>query len=230
MKHRFLLFICVCLFLPLSSYAVKANGSGVVNATSLNVRSAPSMDAEIITTLSNGARVEVITKTSGTWYKIVSGSQTGYVHSDYLRVSRRSAAPARIVAPPQSFEGYEKGEQLVEYAKQFLGVDYLWGGMSPEGFDCSGFVCYVYEQFDVRLNRIAADQLQNGAEVGLEDIRAGDILLFHNPAYEQINHVGIYVGNGEFIHSPQTGDVVKISTIESGYYFESLVAARRVFD
>jgi len=92
-------------------------------------------------------------------------------------------------------------------------------------------VYYVYGDFGVDLYRVAKDMMQNGTEVPLDKLEPGDIVLFWNQeSYSEINHVGIYVGDGSFIHAPQTGDVVKITTLESGYYSTTIYAARRIFE
>ena len=131
----------------------------------------------------------------------------------------------------QSAEGQIKAEKVVEAAKEYLGVKYLWGGASPFGFDCSGLVYYVYGQFDVKLYRVAADQAKNGVEVNPDYLMPGDLVFFWNKEkYSEINHVGMYVGDGEFIHAPSTGDVVKISSLTESYYRKTFCKARRIFE
>ncbi|KOR24220.1 NlpC/P60 family protein [Clostridium sp. L74] len=107
------------------------------------------------------------------------------------------------------------GQDIVNYAKQFQGVPYVWGGTSPSGFDCSGFVQYVYRNAaGINLPRIDVDQMKAGTPVSRNNLQPGDLISPHP------GHIGIYIGGGNVIHSPQTGDVVKISTIESfgGFY------------
>lgn len=213
-----------------SASAAEISGQGTVNADVLNIRTQPQMDAEVKSKLMLGEKVDIVTKT-GDWYEILFEGELMYVHCDYITASRK-AAKAEPMVTTQSKSGQEKAEAVVELAKSFLGTPYQWGGESPEeGFDCSGLVFYVYGEFDVGLYRVAKDQLKNGVAVDLDALMPGDIVLFWNRAsYSEINHVGIYVGNGSFIHAPQTGDVVKITTLESGYYAKNLVAARRIFE
>lgn len=220
-----LLFI---ITLPVS--AAQINGSGKVNADNLNVRATPDMNGAILGKLPDNANVNIITKT-GEWFEISFGGSIGYVHSDYLAASRREVKEVVIPTIPQSASGEEKAQLLVDYAMEFLGVPYVWGGTSPSGFDCSGLVYYVYGKFDEKLYRVACDMLKNGTAVSFDDMKPGDIVLFWNQErYQSINHVGIYVGDGNFIHAPQTGDVVKITTLESGYYQKTLYAVRRIFN
>jgi len=114
------------------------------------------------------------------------------------------------------------GGQAVAIAMQYLGTPYVWGGASPAGFDCSGFTMYVWGQLGVGLPHNAAAQYGTGVAVPREALEPGDLVFF-----DGLGHVGIYVGNNAFIHSPHSGDVVKISTI-SGWYSDRWVGARRV--
>lgn len=219
--------------------AAEINGSGIVVASALNVREYPDMSAPVKASLMSGEHIQIITKT-GDWFEILHGGNTYYVHSDYIIDSRTSKnyqsniqqSSSSLLSSPQSEAGRQKAEAIVHLAKSFMGTPYQWGGETPqEGFDCSGLVYYVYGQFGVSLYRVAKDQIRNGVAVDLDCLMPGDIVLFWNRAsYSEINHVGIYVGGGSFIHAPQTGDVVKITTLESGYYANNLVAARRIFE
>jgi cell wall-associated NlpC family hydrolase len=106
-------------------------------------------------------------------------------------------------------------EAVIAYASKFLGVPYVWGGTTPAGFDCSGFVKYVFAHFGITLPRVAADQQKVGTYVSREDLQPGDLVFFGDPAH----HVGIYIGNGYMIHAPHTGDVVKIGPLNSDFSY-----------
>ncbi|MDQ3866984.1 MAG: NlpC/P60 family protein [Actinomycetota bacterium] len=113
---------------------------------------------------------------------------------------------------------------VVAIAMRYLGVPYRWGGASPStGFDCSGFVMYVYAQVGVSLPHNAAMQYGYGSPVSRGDLQPGDIVFFNG-----LGHNGIYVGGGSFIHSPHTGDVVKISSLSDSWYASTYVGARRL--
>jgi cell wall-associated NlpC family hydrolase len=114
------------------------------------------------------------------------------------------------------------GARVVALARRELGVPYVWGGESPAGFDCSGLVAYVYGRLGVSLPRVAADQYRAGRHVARSVLRAGDLVFF-----DGLDHVGIYIGGGRFIHAPHTGDVVRISSL-TGWYDETYVGASRV--
>jgi peptidoglycan DL-endopeptidase CwlO len=111
---------------------------------------------------------------------------------------------------------------VVGIAMQYLGIPYVYGGASPSGFDCSGFVMYVYAQVGVSLPHNAAAQYGHGTPVDRSQLQPGDLVFFNG-----LGHNGIYIGGGSFIHSPHTGDVVKISSL-SGWYASTWVGARRL--
>jgi peptidoglycan DL-endopeptidase CwlO len=124
--------------------------------------------------------------------------------------------PATFAPPPGKYGG------VVGIAMQYLGTPYVWGGASPAGFDCSGFVMYVFAQVGVSLPHNAAAQYGYGMPVSRDQLQPGDLVFFNG-----LGHDGIYIGGGQFIHSPHTGDVVKISSI-SGWYSSTWVGARRL--
>lgn len=111
---------------------------------------------------------------------------------------------------------------IVAYASNFIGTPYQWGGNGPNTFDCSGFTSYVFRHFGISLPRTAAGQQGVGTAVSKSDLKPGDLVFFGSPAF----HVGIYVGNGCYIHAPRTGDVVKISSLTSRSDYSG---ARRVY-
>jgi len=119
--------------------------------------------------------------------------------------------------PPARYTG------VVGIAMQYLGVPYVWGGMSPAGFDCSGFISYVYGQVGVSLPHHAASQYGYGVAVSRDQLAPGDLVFF-----DGLGHVGMYIGGGQFIHSPHTGDVVKISSLYDSWYASNWVGARRI--
>jgi len=106
-------------------------------------------------------------------------------------------------------------------ALRYLGVPYLWGGATPAGFDCSGLVMYVYNQLGIALPHFAAAQYGAGLPVPRDALQPGDLVFF-----DSLNHVGIYIGGGQVVHAPSTGDVVKISNLSD--WGASYVGARRI--
>jgi cell wall-associated NlpC family hydrolase len=114
-------------------------------------------------------------------------------------------------------------------AERFVGIPYRWGGDTVvEGLDCSGFVRAVYNLCGVNIPRTSAEQYRVGDEVARSELRAGD-LVFFGAATDRINHVGIYVGDGRFVHAPRRGDEIRVSSLEEKYFAERFVGARRYF-
>ena len=125
------------------------------------------------------------------------------------------------------------GEDIVAYAKKYLGTKYVLGGTSPKkGFDCSGFTKYVYNHFGYTISRTSKAQAKNGKEVAKSDLQPGDLIIFKNQSLTAIGHVGIYVGNNKIIHASEPGVGVVITSMNaSGYnYNKRYVTARRIVD
>ena len=144
-------------------------------------------------------------------------ASTGATVLDASAGTVASTQPAPVYAPPPSKYG-----GVVGIAMQYLGTPYVYGGASPSGFDCSGFVMYVFNQIGVSLPHNAAAQYGYGMPVSRDQLQPGDLVFFNG-----LGHVGIYIGGGQFIHAPHTGDVVKISSL-GGYYASNFVGARRI--
>ena len=112
---------------------------------------------------------------------------------------------------------------VVGIAMQYLGVPYVWGGAGPSGFDCSGLIMYAYGQMGVSLPHHAASQYGMGVPVSRDQLQAGDLVFFNG-----LGHAGIYIGGGQFIHAPHSGDVVKISSLSDSWYASTWFGARRI--
>ncbi|MBU3215361.1 NlpC/P60 family protein [Clostridium estertheticum] len=111
---------------------------------------------------------------------------------------------------------------IIAYASNFLGTPYLWGGTTPSGFDCSGFTQYVYAHFGISVGRTTFDQINDGVEVSRDKLQPGDLVFFGS--FANPHHMGMYIGDNNYIHAPRTGDVIKISALGRNDY----VTARRV--
>jgi peptidoglycan DL-endopeptidase CwlO len=138
---------------------------------------------------------------------------------------RRSAPPRNgggggEAAPAAS----SRGARVAQLSRRYLGIPYRWGGSSPStGFDCSGFVMYLYRKVGVSLPHNAAMQYGYGRAVSRGNLRPGDLVFFNG-----LGHVGIYLGGGRFIHAPSSGDVVKVSSLSDSWYDSRWVGARRL--
>ena len=121
----------------------------------------------------------------------------------------------------------ESGQQLLRKARSAIGTPYVRGGTTPDGFDCSGFVCWTYKSVGVQLPRTAREQSVIGQRItNVEDMRAGDIVAFRHP--RRGYHTGIYVGDGKFIHSPRKRTSVRVNSLDDPYFKNTFLGARRV--
>jgi cell wall-associated NlpC family hydrolase len=189
-----------------SSYAITASVSPL-NATNQSVTWSSS-NSSAVTVDSNGKVAAVSVGTATITAKTVDGNK-----SDTCNV---------VVLTDRT----SKGEQVVHYAENFIGTPYVWGGTSPtSGFDCSGFTQYVYAHFGIEIARNTYSQITYGYEVPKGQLQLGDLVFFGNGDIP--HHVGIYVGYGQYIHAPRTGEVVKVSPLSSRSDF---LAARRIYN
>lgn len=197
-----------------TSNVVKLNTTGIVLATKLNVRYGPSVNYWSFHKLWMGNRVKVIGQL-GSWYQIqLSDGRTGWVSKTYLKVNTRQM----------------KINTVISTAKSLIGTPYVWGGESLRegGFDCSGFTQYVFKQAGYNLNRVSRDQATQGTYVSRNNLLPGDLVFYSFQGNGVISHVGLYIGNGQMINSPKTGDTVKITNITTSYWQTRYVTARRI--
>ena len=220
-----------------------------VNSQTVNVRSAASQEASVVTQLSINTQVTVISEQNG-WAEVTFNGGNGYIASNLLsetisQTSRGSSTPRTGITDTidkqtdnsstnnnqelndssSNVSTSSKGTDVLAYAMQFVGYPYVYGGSSTSGFDCSGFTQYVYKHFGVTLNRTAAAQSSNGTAVSRSNLQPGDLVMFGSP----INHVGIYAGGGRIVHAANPSRGVTTDTINSGYYNTNYVCARRIF-
>ena len=200
----------------------------IVCDTSVNFRSQPNTSCSIIGSLYNGATVTILSSENG-WYKATYNGKTGYISVDYVTVTSGQASDSAVSKPSNSvsYNGTSaKRKAVIEYAAQFLGTPYVYGGSTPSGFDCSGFTSYVFANTVGSIPRVAQAQFDATTRVSMSELKPGDLVFFGSSA-SSISHVGIYVGDGKFIHSPHTGDVVKYDSL-SGYYSNRFQGGGRV--
>ena len=199
-------------------------GYGVVEDSSVNLRAKPDPASERLATLNLGDTAYIIGFNCG-WYKVQYNGKTGYIRSDLLALTEAPKTNSQAVVG-QAPVVNTLGDQVVSYAYNYLGTPYVWGGSSPSGFDCSGFTKYVFKQMGITLNRTAAQQLKNGTAV--TDLQPGDLVFFANTynTSAAASHVGIYIGNNQFIHAANGG--VKITSMDQEYYAARYIGARRV--
>lgn len=216
-------------FLTIQTKADAKIGYGMIKTDGphLNVRSGPGTDFDRVSALANETVVDIV-GIDGNWYKISSGDTTGYVLSDYIitvKDSGSSRGDSTAAAVTTSL-----GQQIVDYAKKFMGVKYVYGANGPNSFDCSGFTRYVYAHLGYTLNRTATDQLSNGTKVSDSgSLQPGDLVFFNNGRTSRgASHVGIYIGGGQFIHASTNAYKVQIDNLFSGYYSRVYIGGRHI--
>lgn len=200
------------------SETMDLTAQGWVDGSDVRMRAEAGTDSEIVRVTTYGESVE-IRGVDGEWYKVSAGGKTGYIRGDYVSFTEPD--------PSQAPAAGSIGEQIVAFAEQFLGTPYVWAGSSPSGFDCSGFVSYVFKNFGYTVNRTAASMYTNGVAVDKSELQIGDAVFFASSS-ESIGHVGIYIGDGEFIHSSSGCGYVTISGLDESYYSRMYVGARRI--
>lgn len=182
----------------------------------LNVRAGAGTSYEKVGTLSTGRCAKVVAVKDG-WYQI----ETGYVSADYVEeVDYETAANSG------------KGQSIADLALQYVGYSYVYGGQSPSvGFDCSGLTYYVCAQHGFSISRTASAQMQSGVPVSWDALQPGDLVFFKKPgntSSKPASHVGIYIGNRQFVHASDYGVGVIVSNLSDAYYTVGFVGARRL--
>ena len=225
-------------------------GYGNVNYSKVNMRTGPGTSYKAIGKSSQGDLAYIIGMNKQ-WYKVIWGDEICYIRSDYLTLKeapyenrasaksplffRRGAStgtPVSVNALKKS-NNYiagntsSKADKIVATAKKYIGVPYVWGGESPKGFDCSGYVQYVFKMHGISLNRTTETQYKHGSYVSKSNLKPGDLVFFQNTYRAGISHVGIYIGNGQFIHASSSKGVT-ISNLSSSYYTSHYYGARRI--
>lgn len=207
-------------------------GDGVINASDVRLRSDANTSSSILATLSKGTAVTVLTQ-SGSWYAVSYNGTNGYVSQQYVTLG--TSLPAEDTGSSStdnttsSVPSSGSGSSAVSIAYQYLGVPYVYGGASPSGFDCSGFTMYVYNQLGISLPHGATPQLKYGTYISRSELQPGDLVFFSDGSYPA-SHVGIYVGDDQFIHaSSSTGNgyCVCVSSLNTNYYSRNFVGGRR---
>lgn len=195
---------------------------GVVTAsTGLKLRKEASLISNVLTVLPYGTEVN-IDRVGQEWIRIITdGGQKGYVSAEFLSI-REGARTSR--------SNTSKGAEVIAYAKQFIGTPYVWGGTNlTSGVDCSGFVYAVMKNYGISLNRSSYAMATNGVEVAKSELQAGDLVFFNAGGDSRISHVGIYMGDGNYIHSTDGAAYgVTITSLSSDYSARTYVTARRV--
>ena len=193
-----------------------------VTTTTLYVREEPNTDCSIVTSMPMGEELEVIEQLDG-WIKVAIDSDEGYVSADYVEVNTELPTAMTMTEVRYGQGVSDVRVDLVSYACQFVGNPYVWGGTSlTKGADCSGFVLSVFANYGLSLPHSSVAQSNSGTKISSSEAQPGDLFFYGNGS--RINHVAIYIGNGQVVHasSPRTG--IKIS----GAYYRNPVKVVRI--
>lgn len=184
----------------------------IVNTETLKVREQPNTDCAVITLIPRNEELEVEEVMENGWVKFMLDDEEAYVSGEYIDVEERLETAVTLQELSYGQGISDTRVSLVQYAKQFIGNPYVWGGTSlTNGADCSGFTMSIFKKYGVSLPHHAASQAQLGTKVTLAEAQPGDLVFYAKNG--SINHVGIYIGNGQIVHasSPKTG--IKISNV-----------------
>lgn len=202
-------------------------GVGSVDASLVNLRSGPSTATTALAQLAAGEKVSIFGFNCG-WYKVRYNSVVGYIRSDLVALTEKPYENFGVTSGSTGTVDFGRttGQQLADYAKQFVGYPYVYGGSSPSGFDCSGFMQYVFAQFGYTINRTATAQLNDGVSVSYDEMQPGDIVYFGYGS--TATHVGMYIGDGQFVHAQNSSTGVVISSLSESYYASRYLCAHRI--
>ncbi|HEX9062928.1 MAG TPA: SH3 domain-containing C40 family peptidase [Clostridia bacterium] len=234
-------FAVLAVSLAVCSGAAYAARSGTITGDRVNVRSKPSTEARVLEKAEKGDSVSILDEADG-WYRVSIDGTKGWVSSSFVKLSgsksgsgskSSKAKTSTSLSSRGSSEDVPQspnGSNIVAYAKKFIGVRYVYGASSPSGFDCSGFTSYVYRHFGIYLERVAADQSRQGQHIDKSNLSPGDLVFFDtNGGHNYVNHAGIYIGGGNFIHaSSGSAHSVTISSLNDSFYENAYMTARRI--
>lgn len=208
-----------------------------VNTASIYMRKGAGTNYEVVDSLILNSSV-IVTGEINDWYQVKVSGKTGYIAKRLLSSKKTEESTTRSSEERTNNQEQtttnnvvtSKGEEVVNYAKQYLKCKYVYGASGPSTFDCSGFTMYVFKHFGISLSHSATAQSKKGTYVAKENLQPGDLVFFKDyQTMDGIGHCGIYVGDGNFIHaSSGTGYCVKLSTLLTGSYNTRYSTARRI--
>lgn len=191
----------------------KLSSSGTVTGDEVRLREGPGTSYATLGYYNSGNELTVKGKT-GNWYRVSISGKEGYMSADYVSLG--------------STQTNGTAKNIAELAKSYIGTPYVYGGASPKGFDCSGLVYYCYGQYGYSLRRGATGQFNNnGTSVSKSDLRIGD-LVFFSDSVDPIGHVGMYIGDGKFVHASSGKGCVTTNNLSDYYYKEHYAGAKRI--
>ncbi|MBQ7972717.1 MAG: C40 family peptidase [Lachnospiraceae bacterium] len=195
----------------------------VSDTDGLNVREFPNTDSEIITKVAKGEELEVSKVLDDGWVEVYLDDELVYVSADYVKIDETLGTAITMTELLYGEGVSDVRVDLCQYAKQFIGNPYVWGGTSlTNGADCSGFVLSVFKKYGVTLPHYSVSQATYGTKVSMDEIKAGDLVFYGKG--NTINHVAIYIGNGQVVHASNKREGIKISNV----YYRTPMTARSI--
>lgn len=193
-----------------------------VSTDTLNVRDSWLSTSTKVGTLTRNQSVTVTGSCSNGWYRIKFEGHTAYVSGKYLSDEAGASSSSGSTS-----SGSGTATDIANFAMSFVGYSYVWGGMSPStGFDCSGLMYYVLTQYGYSMKRVANDQMTQGTAISRDNLQVGDLVFFGYGSYA--NHVGMYIGNGNFVHASTPSTGVRVNSLNETYYNTRYIGARRI--
>ena len=216
-------------------------GYGRVTGNKVNVRSGPGTSYKSLATASINDTAYII-GINNQWFKVIYGDTVGYIRSDYLELTQIPYENRASKNTPLFFRGGKStgltpsasalklpkpsADAIIATAKKYIGVPYVWGGSTPGGFDCSGFVQYVFNAHGISLPRTSKEQYSVGTWVSKSNLKAGDLVFFDTEG-NGVSHLGIYIGDNQFIHASTSKGVI-ITSLSNSYWSPKYYGAKRI--
>ena len=221
-----------CLYLKDVLTAENFEAVGELAGDDVLIRDEPSTSGDVLGDADSGTNVDIIGINNG-WYKVKCDGETGYIRSDFITIVKDEVTDPTITKSSTSQLSDEEKtlrEQVVDFALQYEGYSYVYGAESPsDGFDCSGLVYYVFRHFGYNVMRTASTQYANdGVKVSKSELQPGDVVFFSSNGGYSVTHVGIYIGNNQFIHASTPSVGVIISDLDSSYYTRVYYGAKSI--
>jgi len=208
---------------------VRVSGTrGVVTDDIVWVYNIPAeRDGHRLVSVAQGEEFTVVS-TYGSWFGVEFWGGTAFVPASSVEIASFVELPAATISDYNAASDNALVDDIISFARGYLGARYAFGGNGPHSFDCSGFMSYVLRNFGISVNRSSRDMARNGTHVYRNQIIPGDLVFFATSGGNRISHVGMYIGGGQLIHSSSWGRGVRLDNMNAAYYATRFVTARRV--
>lgn len=220
MKKIFAFIIIAIALLAAPSVMAEGFSQGWVTCDVLNVRSAPDVSSSIVCQIRRGTEMTLLYCNGLNWYCVeLQNGTTGFCSADYITTENSYVYTG----------GSDLASNIITMAKSLLGKPYVYGASGPNSFDCSGFTSYVFSANGISLPRTSIDQSGVGTTISMNELQPGDLVFFATGSSSVVNHVGIYIGDGDIIHAATSQGKISINNLSQSYYASRYKWAKRVF-